>query len=99
METRIILDEIYATKNQADLVVLSACKTSQGSLKSGEGVMSMARGFFFSGTHTVVSSVWSINDKTTEALMVDFYKNLDKGFNKSEALHKAKLSYLQSNSG
>ncbi|MFD0962559.1 CHAT domain-containing protein [Pseudofulvibacter geojedonensis] len=98
-DSKVCLNEIYATKNQADLVVLSACKTSQGILKSGEGVMSLARGFFFSGTNTVISSLWNLNDKTTEKIMVDFYKKLNNGNSKSEALHKAKLDYISNNSG
>lgn len=98
-DAKVSLDEIYATKNQADLVVLSACKTSQGMLKSGEGVMSLARGFFFSGTNTVVSSLWNLNDKTTEKIMVNFYEKLNSGSSKSEALHQAKLDYINNNSG
>lgn len=98
-DSKVNLNEIYATKNQADLVVLSACKTSQGEMKSGEGVISLARGFLYSGTKSVISTLWNINDKTTQEIMHSFYTNLKKGMTKSKALHESKLSYLSTNEG
>ena len=98
-DAKVSLNEIYTTQNNAELVVLSACKTSQGEMVSGEGVMSLARGFFFSGTNTVLSSLWSVNDGSTEKLMVKFYAYLNQGYTKSAALHQAKLDYLNDNEG
>ncbi|MDC3388696.1 CHAT domain-containing protein, partial [Flavobacteriaceae bacterium] len=63
------------------------------------GVMSLARGFFISGTKSVISSLWNINDKTTQIIMSSFYKNLKSGKSKSKALQDSKLAYLQSNEG
>ncbi|TPN87697.1 CHAT domain-containing protein [Aquimarina algicola] len=96
---KVSLNEIYATKNQSDLVVLSACKTSLGELQEGEGVMSLARGFFHSGTKSVVSSLWSTNDKANQELLINFYKNLSKGLTKSAALRNAKLDYIKNHEG
>ena len=56
-DEKMFLNEIYAAKNQADMVVLSGCNTSLGELKKGEGAMSLARGFFHSGAKSVVSSL------------------------------------------
>ncbi|WP_299898430.1 CHAT domain-containing protein [uncultured Aquimarina sp.] len=96
---KITLQEIYATKNQSEMVVLSACKTSLGELNKGEGIMSLARGFFHSGTNSVVSSLWSVNDKANQELMINFYKNIDQGLSKSSALRNAKLQYINSHDG
>ncbi|SHJ39249.1 CHAT domain-containing protein [Aquimarina spongiae] len=93
-DQKMFANEIYAMKNQAEMVVLSACNTSIGELKKGEGVMSLARGFFHSGAKSVVSSLWTINDKTSKDLMVDFYQGLDQGLTKSAALQKAKLNII-----
>ncbi len=93
------LAEIYATKNQSDMVVLNGCQTSLGEVIKGEGVMSLARGFFHSGTKSVVSSLWSITDQTGRHLMVDFYAGLHRGLSKSAALRAAKLKYIRSRSG
>jgi CHAT domain-containing protein/Tfp pilus assembly protein PilF len=91
------LDDLYNTENSAELVVLSACETSLGEIKQGEGVMSLARAFFNTGANTVVSTLWNVNDKSGSEIMIDFYKYLDNGLSKSEALHKAKLDYINSN--
>lgn len=93
-DEKLFLNEIYANKNQADMVVLSGCNTSIGELKKGEGAMSLARGFFHSGAKSVVSSLWTINDKTSKDLMAAFYKALDQGMTKSAALRKAKIDYI-----
>ncbi|SEL16576.1 CHAT domain-containing protein [Aquimarina amphilecti] len=98
-DQKMTLQEIYATKNQSEMVVLSACKTSLGKINKGEGVMSLARGFFYAGTNSVVSSLWSVNDKANQELMIDFYKNIDKGSTKSSALRNAKLHYLNTHDG
>lgn len=98
-DDKLSLKELYATKNRAELVVLSACNTSQGELKSGEGLMSLARGFFSSGTQSVVATLWSVNDQSTKEIMVDFYRQLKKGHTKSEALQFAKQQYLINHSG
>ncbi|MEW7279480.1 CHAT domain-containing protein [Aquimarina sp. 2201CG1-2-11] len=98
-DDKLSLDELYATKNQADLVVLSACNTSLGELKTGEGVMSLARGFFSTGTRSVISTLWSANEKSTHDIMSGFYTYLKEGSTKTEAIQKAKRTYLQNHSG
>ncbi|MDH7445037.1 CHAT domain-containing protein [Aquimarina sp. 2201CG14-23] len=95
---KITLNDIYATKNNAELVVLSACNTSIGSIKKGEGVMSLARGFFNTGANSVISTLWKADDQSTLELTTDFYKFLKKGMSKSEALRKTKLNYLTNHS-
>ncbi|MDB4293071.1 CHAT domain-containing protein [Maribacter sp.] len=93
-DEKLFLNEIYAIKNQADMVVLSGCNTSLGELKKGEGAMSLARGFFHSGAKSVVSSLWTVTDKSSKNLMIDFYKGLDRGLTKGAALREAKIAYI-----
>lgn len=97
-DEKLNLQELYTFKNNAELTVLSSCETSLGEIAQGEGVMSLARGFFYSGSNSVVASLWKVNDKSTSYLMEDFYKNLKSGKTKSEALRNAKLNYLKSHS-
>lgn len=97
-DEKMTLDELYLIENNASLVVLSACKTNIGKLAVGEGVMSLARGFFYGGTQSVVSTLWNVDDKSTSIILDQFYSNLKKGEDKSSALHNAKLKYLAGNS-
>ena len=89
------LHELYTYKNNADLVVLSACNTSLGEVAVGEGVLSLARGFFYSGANSVISSLWNVNDVATTSLMNNFYTNLKDNQTKAEALTNAKRKYLK----
>lgn len=95
---KITLEELYQTQNNASLVVLSGCNTTLGKQETGEGVMSLARGFFYSGAQSVMSTLWSIDDKSTAIITQSFYKNLEEGQTKSEALRNAKLGYLETHS-
>ncbi|WP_299889466.1 CHAT domain-containing protein [uncultured Lacinutrix sp.] len=93
-DDKLELDEMYFTNQYTDLVVLSACKTSRGELKKGEGVMSLARGFVNSGAQSVLASLWDIDQKSNNEIIYQFYKNLNEGQLKSEALNNAKLGYI-----
>mgnify|MGYP001120989995 FL=1 len=96
-DNKLYLEELYQLEHTAKLVVLSACKTSLGELHKGEGVMSLSRGFFNSGANSVISTLWNVNDTSSTYIMVNFYDELSKGKDKSEALHNAKLKYLKEN--
>lgn len=95
---KLFLNELYNTQNNAQLVTLSACNTANGMIKEGEGVFSLARGFFYSGSESVASTLWAVNDKVSSDITKDFYKNLKKGQSKSEALRNSKLNYLKNHS-
>ncbi len=86
--------DLYNTKLNAELVVLSACNTGSGKLVRGEGVLSLARGFIQAGCLSSVVTQWSVDDCTTSDIMIDFYKQLRQGLPKSKALQQAKLNHL-----
>lgn len=94
-ESFLRLDEIAALKLNADLVVLSACKSGQGRLHQGEGVTGLARAFLYAGSKGVVCSLWSVDDRETSNLMVDFYRHLQKGRPAAEALREAQLAMMR----
>ncbi len=97
-DEKLVLEELYLTKNNASLVVLSGCNTTLGTQAIGEGVISLARGFFYSGSQSVLSTLWSIDDTSTTEIMDVFYKNLSEGQTKSAALRSAKLNYIDTHS-
>jgi CHAT domain-containing protein len=87
--------EIYGIPLKAKMVVLSSCNTGTGILHSGEGILSLARGFIYSGSQSVVMSLWEIEDRSGTEIIKLFYKNLKKGNAKGSALKKTRVSYLK----
>jgi CHAT domain-containing protein len=87
--------EVYGIPLKAKMVVLSSCNTGNGFLSSGEGILSLARGFIYSGSQSVVMSMWEIEDKSGTDIVKMFYTNLGKGYSKSAALRKARIEYLK----
>jgi CHAT domain-containing protein/Tfp pilus assembly protein PilF len=89
--------EIFNLKLNADLVVLSACETGLGKEVNGEGLMSLTRAFMYAGTPSVVVSLWNVNDESAADLMIRFYRNLQTGMSKGEALRQAQLETIRDN--
>jgi len=89
------LYELYGMQLKADLAVLSACNTGYGQYIRGEGIASLGRAFAYAGCPNVLISHWSVDDQSTSKLMEYFYEGLSKGLDKSVALQKAKLTFLE----
>ncbi|MFC2119266.1 CHAT domain-containing protein [Bacteroidota bacterium] len=79
----------------ADLITLSACESGIGEIVNGEGIINMTRELIYSGAKNILASLWKISDKPTMLLMIDFYKNIQKGNSYSHSLRKAKLNMLK----
>ncbi|WP_438426528.1 CHAT domain-containing protein [Aquimarina macrocephali] len=93
-DQNILVNQLYGTQLNANLVVLSACETGVGRLAKGEGPISIGRGFHYAGVENILFSLWKVNDKTTATVMKNFYKNLNHSIPKAKAIHHAKLDYL-----
>lgn len=70
------------------LAVLSACETGKGSV-GPDGVFGLQRGFKQAGVEGIMMSLWKVDDKTTQILMEEFYKNLSSGSDQYSALREA----------
>ncbi len=87
--------EIYNLSLSANMAVLSSCKSGWGKFISGEGVLSLARGFLYAGVQSIVMTLWEIEDQSSAEVMTLFYKYLRRGQTKDEALRNAKLEFLE----
>jgi CHAT domain-containing protein len=87
--------ELYNLNLNARMVVLSACRSGDGILSKGEGIMSLTRGFLYAGCPSVIMTLWNVEDKTGLNIMIQFYRQLCKGKTKNDALRSAKLDYLK----
>jgi CHAT domain-containing protein len=82
--------------SRTELAVLSACETGLGEAAGGEGLLGLQRAFQTAGARSVVSSLWKVPDRATQALMTRFYANLwSKKMTRLEALRQAQLWMLR----
>jgi CHAT domain-containing protein len=87
--------EISQLSLNAQLVVLNGCNTGFGVLRQSEGLISIARSFFYAGVKTITYSLWPVADNSGSALMIGFYKELKKNKQLDDALRDTKLSFIE----
>ena len=87
--------DLAALRLNADLVVLSACRTAGGVMVAGEGMQGLTTPLIEAGARAVVATQWRIGDKTTVRLVDDFYSGLGRGLPVAEALRGAKLAAIR----
>lgn len=93
---RLQVYEIFNLWLSADLVALSACETGLGEEVSGEGMVGLTRAFLYAGARSLLVSLWLASDQATPDLMTGFYRHLEKGGGKAEALRQAKRERIAS---
>ncbi|MBT8386491.1 MAG: CHAT domain-containing protein, partial [Ignavibacteria bacterium] len=89
------ISEIVQMDLNANLVVLSSCRSGLGKIDEAEGILGMQKAFFDAGANSIIVSLWDVNDKYTSYFMKDFYNYLSEGYDKPEALRKTKLDFAK----
>jgi CHAT domain-containing protein/lipopolysaccharide biosynthesis regulator YciM len=89
--------EIYNLRlSRARLAILASCQSGAGPYYGGEGVSSLARAFIGAGVPLVVASLWPVESRSTEKLMVSFHGyRTEKRVPTVEALRSAQREMLR----
>jgi CHAT domain-containing protein len=87
--------DLAALRLDADLVVLSGCRTAGGVVVEGEGVQGLTAPLIQAGARSVVASQWRIGDRSTVAFIRAFYQSLAEGLSVGDALRAAKLEAIR----
>ena len=85
--------EVRRLHLNAKLVTLSACNTGVGPVGQA-GVANLVNAFIEAGADSVVSTLWDLEDHSTEYLMSLFYAQLARHTRKVDALRTAQLVFL-----
>lgn len=75
-----------------ELIVLSACQTAEGDDRSPLGISGVA---IKAKVKNVLGSLWPVSDVATTLLMEHFYRNMQQGLSRPEALRQAQLLVMR----
>lgn len=92
--TGVVTAEELAMLNLAgcECAVLSACETSVGLHRAGQGVHSLQTALHAAGARSTLTSLWRVPDEQTRELMLAFYRGIwAEGLAKDRALWNAKM--------
>ena len=87
--------DLAGLRLDADLVVLSACRTAGGVTVAGEGIQGLAAPLVAAGARSVVATQWRVGDRSTVRLVGDLYDGLARGETVVDALRSAKLAAIR----
>ena len=88
--------EVMDLKLRAEVVGLMACESGAGRVISGEGVAGMGRAFQYAGARSVLASLWSVEDESTNLLAEAFLQAVSRGEDRAQALASARAHLRQS---
>ncbi len=77
------------------LVTLSACESGLGSSEKGDELLGFNRSFLTAGAASLVSSLWPVDDDSTEFLMIRMYAELARGTDLHRAIQAAQVQAMR----
>ena len=81
-------------KINSSLVILNGCQTGKGRYVQSEGSITLARAFFLHGVSSVITTLWSVDDKATADVLSLFYENIEEGKELDVSLRGAKIDFI-----
>jgi len=89
--------EIFKLKINADLVVLSACESSEKNLLGLQGLRGMTASFRNAGVRSMIVSMWPVDEHSSQLIPL-FYQQYREGKKNASALRAAKLQLMKKTS-
>jgi CHAT domain-containing protein len=95
------LDDILTLKLDADWVILSACNTAAGDGRGGEAISGLGRGFFYSGSRSLLVTHWPVETVSAQKLVVGVFNELGAApqLIRAEALRRSMLKVMNEDGG
>jgi len=91
-------EQIVKVPIVAELVTVSSCNSAGRRNYAGEGLVGLAWAFLRAGAHRVVAAQWEVDDSAAPPMMKTMYQAIVRdGLDPAEALRRAKLALLHSN--
>jgi CHAT domain-containing protein len=87
--------DLASLRLNADLVVLSSCRSGGGVVINGEGVQGLIAPLLQAGARSVVATQWEIGDRGAVKFVEMLYRHLADGRPVGEALRLAKLDAIK----
>ncbi|MEM7481249.1 MAG: CHAT domain-containing protein [Acidobacteriota bacterium] len=87
--------DILELDNLPPMIVLAACRTADGRVVRGEGVMSLVRSFFEAGARVVVASQRDLPDYESSLIFSAVYRHLSEGLSVGEALQRVQRERIR----
>lgn len=91
-------DQLARLHLNADLVVLSSCRSGGGTVVNGEGIQGLVAPLFQAGARSVVATQWEIGDRGAVRLIESLYRHLAEHRTVGDALRLAKLDAIRAKS-
>jgi len=87
--------DIFRMRFAGRLVSLSACDTRPGENPTGREIATFHRAFLYAGSPAVLSTLWSVDERSTVTAMGVFYGEVRKGKAVDEALRTTQLEMIR----
>lgn len=87
--------QVKAVRGEAEDEPVTLTDEQLEQLTSGDEIVGLTRAFIFAGSASVLSSLWSVPSESTAELMVSFYRHLEEGMGKAQALRAAQLEVMK----
>ena len=93
-DDRFFAYELFEMDLSNEMVMLNSCESGSGSYIQGTGVMGISRALQYAGAKSLILNLWSVNDMLASDFAIQFYRHLNEGKSKAEALRAAKQYFL-----